>query len=331
MRAVVVDRWLEPAELAVRELPDPIVGPGQLGVDVKAAGCNFFDILIVQGRYQVKPPFPFIPGGEIAGVVNEVGTGVAKRSDHRGGFAVGDRVLASAPMGGYADRIAIPASFAHRMPDAMSFEEGASFPIVYPTSYAGLVYRAALKPGEALLVHAAAGGVGLAAVQIGKALGARVIATAGGPDKVRVAIEAGAEFGIDYNNEDFVERVKEITGGKGADVIYDSVGGDIFDKSLKCIAWCGRLLVIGFAGGTIPSVAANRILLKNVSVVGLHWGAYAKYEPARIPETFAALFQLYEEKKIRPVIYGSYPLEKAADALAALGSRKTHGKVVLVP
>ena len=324
MRAVVVDRWLEPAELAVRELPDPIVGPGQLGVDVKAAGCNFFDILIVQGRYQVKPPFPFIPGGEIAGVVREIGQGVS-------GFAVGDRVLASAPMGGYADRIAIPASFAHRMPDAMSFEEGASLPIVYPTSYAGLVYRAALKPGETLLVHAAAGGVGLAAVQIGKALGARVIATAGGPDKVRVAIEAGAEFGIDYNSEDFVERVKEITGGKGADVIYDSVGGEIFDKSLKCIAWCGRLLVIGFAGGTIPSVAANRILLKNVSVVGLHWGAYAKYEPARIPETFAALFQLYQEKKIRPVIYASYPLEKAADALAALGSRKTHGKVVLVP
>ena len=324
MRAVVVDRWMEPAELVVRELPDPVVGPGQLGVDVKAAGCNFFDILIVQGRYQVKPPFPFIPGGEIAGVVNEVGNGVV-------GFAVGDRVLASAPMGGYADRIAIPAAFAHRMPDAMPFEEGASFPIVYPTSYAGLVYRAALKPGETLLVHAAAGGVGLAAVQIGKALGAHVIATAGGPEKVRVAMEAGADIGIDYNSEDFVERVKEITRGKGADVIYDSVGGDIFDKSLKCIAWCGRLLVIGFAGGTIPSVAANRILLKNVAVVGLHWGAYAKYEPARIPETFAALFQLYQQKKIRPVIYRSYPLEQAAEALAALGSRKTHGKVVLAP
>ena len=324
MRAVVVDRWMEPAELSVRELPDPVVGPGQLGVDIKAAGCNFFDILIVQGRYQVKPPFPFIPGGEIAGVVNEVGAGVKS-------FAVGDRRLASAPMGGYADRIAIPAAFAHKMPDAMPFEEGASFPIVYPTSYAGLVFRAALQPGETLLVHAAAGGVGLAAVQIGKALGARVIATAGGADKVRVALEAGADFGIDYNSEDFVERVKEITGGKGADVIYDSVGGDVFDKSLKCIAWNGRLLVIGFAGGTIPSVAANRILLKNVAVTGLHWGAYAKYEPARIPETFAALFQLYEEKKIRPVIYKSYPLEQAADALAALGSRKTHGKVVLAP
>jgi NADPH2:quinone reductase len=331
MRAVVVDRWMEPAELAVRELPDPVVGPGQLGIDVKAAGCNFFDILLVQGRYQVKPPFPFIPGGEIAGVVREIGPGVAKSSDPGSGFAIGDRVLAAAPMGGYAERIAIPASFAHRMPDAMSFEEGASLPIVYPTSYAGLVYRAALQPGETLLVHAAAGGVGLAAVQIGKALGALVIATAGGPDKVRVALEAGADFGIDYNSEDFVERVKEISGGKGADVIYDSVGGDVFDRSLKCIAWSGRLLVIGFAGGVIPSVVANRILLKNVSIVGLHWGAYAKYEPARIPETFAALFRLYEEKKIRPVIYKSHPLEQAAEALAELGSRKTHGKVVLVP
>jgi NADPH2:quinone reductase len=331
MRAVVVDRWMEPAELVVRELHDPVVGPGQLGIDVKAAGCNFFDILLVQGRYQVKPPFPFIPGGEIAGVVREIGSDVAKPSDQRGDFAVGDRVLAAAPVGGYAERIAIPASFAHRMPDAMSFEEGASFPIVYPTSYAGLVYRAALQPGETLLVHAAAGGVGLAAVQIGKALGALVIATAGGPDKVRVALEAGADFGIDYNSEDFVARVKEITGGKGADVIYDSVGGDVFDRSLKCIAWSGRLLVIGFAGGVIPSVAANRILLKNVSIVGLHWGAYAKHEPARIPETFAALFQLYEEKKIRPVIYESHPLEQAAKALAELGSRKTHGKVVLVP
>lgn len=324
MRAIVVDRWMEPEELVVRELPDPVVGAGQLGIDVKAAGCNFFDILIVQGKYQVKPPFPFTPGGEIAGIVNAVGAGVS-------GFSVGDRVLASAPMGGYADRIAMPAFLAHRIPDSMSFEEGAAFPIVYPTSYAGLVYRAALQPGETLLVHAAAGGVGVAAVQIGKALGARVIATAGGADKVRVALEAGADDGIDYNAEDFVERVKQLTNGKGADVIYDSVGGDVFEKSLKCIAWNGRLLVIGFAGGQIPSVAANRILLKNIAVVGLHWGAFAKNEPQRIPEAFEALFRLYEEKKIRPVIYKSYPLERAAEALAALGSRKTHGKVVLAP
>ena len=324
MRAIVVDRWMEPGELAVSERPAPVVGPGQLGVEVRAAGCNFFDILLVQGRYQVKPPFPFVPGGEVAGVVREVGAGVT-------GFAPGDRVLAAVPMGGYAERIALPAAFAHRMPEEMSFEEGAALPIVYPTSYAGLVFRAALQRGETLLVHAAAGGVGLAAVQIGKALGARVIATAGGVEKLHVALEAGADVGIDYSEEDFVERVKEFTSGRGADVIYDSVGGDVFDRSLKCIAWNGRLLVIGFASGTIPTVAANRILLKNVSVVGLHWGAYAKHEPERVPETFAALFRLYAEKQIRPVIYRSYPLEEAADALAALGSRKTHGKVVLRP
>jgi NADPH2:quinone reductase len=324
MRAIVVDRWMEPAELVVSEVPAPVVGPGQLGVEVRAAGCNFFDLLIVQGRYQVKPPFPFVPGGEIAGVVREVGAGVS-------GFAPGDRVLAAVPMGGYAERIAIPASFAHRMPDGMDFDEGAALPIVYPTSYAGLVYRAGLQPGETLLVHAAAGGVGLAAVQIGKALGARVIATAGGPEKLHVALEAGADIAIDYLEEDFVERVKEFTGGRGADVIYDSVGGDVFDRSLKCIAWCGRLLVIGFASGKIPSVAANRILLKNVAVVGLHWGAYAKHEPARVPETFAALFRLHAEGRIRPVIYRAWPLEEAPAALAALGSRKTHGKVVLHP
>src|SRR5690606_13747383 len=216
MRAIVVDRWMEPAELTVSEVPDPVVGPGQLGVEVRAAGCNFFDILLVQGRYQVKPPFPFVPGGEIAGVVRSVGAGVR-------GFAPGDAVLAAVPMGGYAEQIAVPAAFAHRMPEGMTFEEGAAFPIVYPTSYAGLVYRAGLRPGETLLVHAAAGGVGLAAVQIGKALGARVIATAGGADKLHVALEAGADIGIDYTEEDFVERVKEFTGGRGADVIYDSV------------------------------------------------------------------------------------------------------------
>lgn len=324
MRAIVVDRWMEPAELTVSERPDPAVGPGQLGVEVRAAGCNFFDILLVQGRYQVKPPFPFVPGGEVAGVVREVGAGVT-------GFALGDRVLAAVPIGGYAERIALPAAFAQRMPEGMPFEEGAALPIVYPTSYAGLVFRAGLQPGETLLVHAAAGGVGLAAVQIGKALGARVLATAGGAEKVRVALEAGADDGIDYASEDFVACVKELTGGRGADVIYDSVGGDVFDRSLKCIAWNGRLLVIGFAGGTIPSVAVNRILLKNIAVVGLHWGAYLKHEPARVPETYAALFRLYEEKKIRPVIYRGYPLEEASAALAALGSRQTHGKVVLKP
>ncbi len=324
MRAIVVDRWMEHKELEVREVPEPTLHPGGLLVDVKAVGCNFFDLLIVQGRYQVKPPFPFTPGAELAGVVREIGDGVE-------GFAPGDRVLAAVPLGGYAERCAVPAGAAWKMPDAMSFEEGAAIPIVYPTSYSALVYRADLRPGENLLVHAAAGGVGLAAVQIGVALGARVLATAGGAEKLEIARQAGAEVLIDYKQEDFVEKVKEATGGKGADVIYDSVGGDVFDRSMKCIAWNGRLLVIGFAGGRIPEVKANRILLKNISVVGLHWGAYAANEPARVPETYQAIFRLFEEGKIKPVIFGSYGLDRVPEALEALGSRRTHGKVVVTP
>jgi NADPH2:quinone reductase len=324
MRAVVVDRLMEPSELRVSEAPTPKLWPGTLAVDVRAAGCNFFDILMCQGKYQVKPPFPFIPGAEASGVVAEVAGDVK-------GFAVGDRVLLSTPLGAFAERVVVAARGVWKMPASMSFEEAAAFPIVYPTSYAALVYRARLQPGEWLLVHAAAGGVGVAAVQIGKALGARVIATAGGAEKLEVARAAGADVLIDYQREDFVERVKEATGGKGADVIYDSVGGDIFDQSLKCIAWSGRLLVIGFAGGRIPEVKANRILLKNISVVGLHWGAYALHEPARVPETMAALFRLYEEGKIKPVIFGTYPLEEIPAALAALGGRKTWGKVIVAP
>ena len=324
MRAVVVESWLKPDQLAVSEMPEPEVGPGTLKVEVRAAGCNFFDILMVQGNYQVKPTFPFVPGAEVAGVVREVGEGVE-------GFAVGDRVLGAPGLGGFAETVVMPAFGSWALPDGMSFEEGAALPIIYPTSYAGLIHRARLQASETLLVHAAAGGVGIAAVQIGKALGARVIATAGGDEKCRVALEQGADEAIDYRAGDFVEKVKELTGGAGADVIYDSVGGEIFDKSLKCIAWNGRLLVIGFAGGTIPSVKANRILLKNIAVVGLHWGAHSAREPQKIPEVFEGLFRLYSEGKIRPVIYKSYSLEELPQALAALGGRKTYGKVIVAP
>jgi NADPH2:quinone reductase len=324
MRAIVVDRWMEPKELRVSEAPEPRVFPGTLGVEIEAAGCNFFDILMAQGRYQVKPPFPFVPGAELAGVVREVGPGAE-------GFAVGDRVLASVPLGAFAERAVIGAKAAWKMPAGMSFEEGAALPIVYPTSYAALVFRARIQPGESLLVHAAAGGVGVAAVQIGKALGARVIATAGGAEKLEVARRAGADVAIDYRDAGWVDAVKEATGGKGADVIYDSVGGSVTDESLRCIAWNGRLLVIGFASGPIPQIKANRILLKNIAVVGLHWGAYAQHEPERIPETFDALFRLYEAGKIRPVIYGTYPLERVPEALEALASRGTYGKVIVTP
>jgi len=324
MRAVVVDRWMEPSELTVRDMPEPESGPGMLGVEVRAAGCNFFDILMARGQYQVKPPFPFVPGAELAGVVHTVGDDVR-------GFKPGDRVLAAVPLGAFAERAAVPARAAMRMPEGMSFEEGAAFPIVYPTSYAGLVFRAGLQRGENLLVHAAAGGVGIAAVQIGKALGARVIATAGGPEKLEIARRAGADVAIDYANGDWVEAVKQATGNRGADVIYDSVGGDVTDGSLKCIAWNGRLLVIGFASGRIPEVKLNRVLLKNISLVGLHWGAHALNEPARIGETFDALFALLGEGKIKPLVYRTYGLDELPDALAALGSRRSWGKVIVRP
>jgi len=325
MRAIIVDRWQDPAELVVREVPDPPLQRGALRVDVRAAGCNFFDILMVRGEYQMKPPFPFIPGAELAGVVTEVGPDAA-------GFAVGDRVLASAGLGAFASQAVVAARAAHSIPDGMSFEEGAAMPIVYPTSYAGLVFRAGLRAGEWLLVHAAAGGVGLAAVQIGKALGARVVATAGGAEKLAVARRAGAEATIDYREPDWAERVKEATGGHGADVIYDPVGGDVTDQSLKCIAWNGRLLVIGFAAGRIPEVKLNRVLLKNIALVGLHWGAHQMYEPERIPETFDGLFRLYREGKIRPEIFPErYGLADLPAALAALGARRTWGKVVIRP
>jgi NADPH2:quinone reductase len=324
VRAVVVDRWMEPGDLALREVPAPPVGPGMLGVEVKAAGCNFFDILMVRGQYQVRPPFPFVPGGELAGIVREVGSGVE-------GFAPGDRVLAPVSLEAFAEQAAVPARGAWRMPDRMSFEEAAAFPIVYPTSYAALVHRAALRVGETLLVHAAAGGVGIAAVQIGKALGARVIATAGGEDKLAVARQAGADVAIDYRGGDWIEKVREATGGRGADVIYDPVGGDVFDGSLKCIAWNGRLLVIGFASGRIPEVKLNRVLLKNIAIVGLHWGAHAIHEPERIGETFAALLELYRAGKIAPVVFRAYPLAELPAALEALGGRQTYGKVVVRP
>jgi NADPH2:quinone reductase len=325
MRAIVVDRWMDPAELRVTEVPDPPLSPSGLRVEVHAAGCNFFDILMVRGQYQMKPPFPFVPGAELAGVVTEVAPDVE-------GFARGDRVLASAGLGGFATQAVVPARAAYRIPDGMSFEAAAAMPIVYPTSYAGLVFRASLRAGESLLVHAAAGGVGLAAVQIGKALGARVIATAGGAEKLEVARRAGADVAFDYRTPDWAEKVKEVTGGKGADVIYDSVGGDVTDLSLKCIAWNGRLLVIGFASGRIPEVKLNRVLLKNISIVGLHWGAHQMYEPERVPETFAALFELYRQGKIEPAIFPRrYALEELPAALAALGSRGTWGKVVVSP
>lgn len=324
VRAVVVDRLMTPESLAVREWDAPRMAQEGVRIEVRAAGCNFADILMLKGAYQVRPPLPFVPGVEVAGIVTEIGPGVT-------GFSIGDRVLARCGLGGYAEEVVAPAAATYRMPERMSFEAGAALPTVYPTSYAALVWRAPLVPGETLLVHAAAGGVGLAAVQIGKALGARVIATAGNSEKLEVARAAGADVLIDYQTSDFVSRVMEETDGRGADVIYDSVGGETTDRSLKCIAWNGRLLVIGFASGEIPEIKLNRVLLKNISVVGLHWSAYPDREPERIDACFEGLFEMAARREIEPLISARYRLEEAGRALAALAGRKTVGKIVLVP
>lgn len=324
MYRMIVKELGGPSALVRQERADLEPGPGEVCVDVKAIGCNFFDTLITQGKYQVQPDLPFAPGAEAAGVVRAVGQGVE-------GVAAGDRVSVLLSYGTFASMLVAPAERVFPMAEAMSFEDAAALGVVYQTSYVALVPRAQIQPGETLLVHAAAGGVGLAAVQIGVALGARVIGTAGTQDKLDLILAEGAEVAINYREEDFVERVKELTEGRGADVIYDPVGGDTFDRSLKCIAFNGRVLVIGFAGGRIPTAKMNRVLLKNISLVGVHWGLYFDRDPGALHDAQRALVELHAEGKIRPLISATYPLTEAAAALEALGSRKTTGKVVLTP
>ena len=304
------------------ETSSPVPGPGQVLIQTRAAALNFFDVLQVQGKYQVKPPLPFTPGAEVAGVVESLGPEVS-------GLAAGDRVLAIVPLGGFAEYAVAPAESVFRIPAAMSFAEAAAMPIVYQTSYFALKRRAALQAGEWLLVHAAAGGVGCAALQIGKAMGARVIATAGSEDKLEFCRAQGAAHAFLYNDAAWVDRVREVTGGRGVDVIYDPVGGDVTTLSLKCLAWEGRLLIIGFAGGNIPKIEANRLLLKNISAVGLYWGDYRKHNPALIPQAQQDLFAMYEAGQIRPIVSKAYPFEDLVAGLEALGTRKTHAKVVL--
>ncbi len=322
MKAMLAHAWCEPSELKLTELRDLEAGEGEVAIDVKAVGTNFPDILMVQGKYQVKPPFPFAPGAEVAGVVRAVGEGVTR-------CRPGDRVLAMLGFGGYATQAVAKEAQVFRIPDMMPFDHAAAFTIVYQTSYFALALRAPVQPGQTLLVHGAAGGVGVSAVQIGKALGARVLATAGSEEKRAFVKQLGADEVFDSRDASWVDAVLQATGGKGADHIYDPVGGDVFDLSLKCIAFSGNLHVIGFASGKIPSCAMNRVLLKNISLVGLHWGAYQQKDPAQVPKAMAALFALYEAGKLPVQIGGYYPLKRAADALADIASRRAQGKIVL--
>ena len=321
MKAWRVHDWCEPEQMSFEEIPTPEPGAGEIRIKNHAAALNFFDILMVQGKYQTKPPRPFTPGSEVAGIVEAVGEGVT-------GFAIGDRVQAMATSGGYAECSIAPAAKSFRIPDSMSFAEAAAMIVIYQTSYFALTHRTQVKPGEWLLVHAAAGGVGLSATQIGKALGARVIATAGSEEKLQFCLSQGAERALNYRDAAWVEQVKQIT-KRGADIVYDPVGGEVFDLSTKCIAPEGRLLVIGFAGGTIPSIAANRVLLKNMSVTGVYWGGYLEHHPEYMAEAEAALFKMYEAGQIKPIVSASFPLAEAVAAMNALATRKTVAKVVL--
>ena len=323
MKAWQVRAWGEPETMTLADVPVPEPGAGQLRIRNRAAGLNFFDILQVQGKYQVKPPFPFTPGAEVAGAVDAVGTGVTQ-------FAAGDAVLSLCNQGGFAEYTVAEVARTFPVPAGMPLDLAAAVPVVYQTSYFALKDRAAIKPGEWLLVHAGASGVGTSAIQLGKAFGAHVIATAGSPEKLEFCREQGADHAIDYRDLAWVDQVKQITGGLGADVIYDPVGGDVFDLSTKCIAPGGRLLVIGFASGRIPSIAANRILLKNMSVVGAIWGLHAAHHPEYLGETHRALSDLWETGKIKPPAPASYRLEDAAKALRDLADRKVLGKAVLL-
>jgi NADPH2:quinone reductase len=322
MKAVLCKQFGPPEALVFQELPSPRPGDGEVVITVKAASVNFPDVLIIQNKYQFKPPLPFSPGSELAGVVKEVGAGVQ-------GWRAGDRVMAFTTYGAFAEEVKTEAGRLLHIPDGMSFVQAAAFVLTYGTTDHALRDRGALAAGETLLVLGAAGGVGLAAVEVGKALGARVIACASSDDKLAVCRSHGADATINYATEDLRERIKALTGGHGADVIYDPVGGPYSEPAFRSIAWRGRHLVVGFAAGEIPKLPLNLALLKGASVVGVFWGDFARREPARFAESVKQLTKWYAQGRLKPHVSQTFPLEKAAEALKAMAARQVKGKVVL--
>jgi NADPH:quinone reductase len=323
MKAVRCRAFGPPEVLRHEEAESPALGPRQVRIRVRAAGVNFADSLMVGGTYQVKPPFPFTPGLEAAGEIVETGAAVTELRE-------GQRALAVLRNGGgYAEEIVLDAASVVPIPDRMDFATAAAFPVAYGTSHFALTHRGQLRAGETLLVLGAAGGVGLTAVEIGKAMGARVIAAAGGAEKLAAATSRGADELIDYKSESIRDRVRELTGGKGADVVYDPVGGDAFDEALRAVNWEARMLVIGFAAGRIQAVPANLILVKNISVIGVVWGAQAERDPVLISRNLAELLRWWEAGKLKPLVAKTFPLAAASEALNALLSRRYAGKIVL--
>ena len=322
MKAVLCKAFGPPESLVVEDITSPTPGPGEVVISVKAASVNFPDVLIIENKYQVKPPLPFSPGSELAGVVKAVGDGVAA-------FKPGDRVMAITGYGAFAEEVKTEARRLLAIPPGMDFATAAAFGLTYATSEHALVDRGALKAGETLLVLGAAGGVGLAAIEIGKILGARVIACASTDDKLAVCRAHGADDTINYVTDDLRERIKALTSGTGPDVVYDPVGGPYTEPALRSIAWRGRLLVVGFAAGDIPKIPLNLTLLKGCSIVGVFWGEFTRREPERFAEAMQRLDRWYADGKLKPHVSETFPLERAADALTQMANRQVKGKVVL--
>ena len=330
MKAMLSTRVGAPDTLELKDLPDPVAKPGEVVVAVKACGVNYPDVIIIEDKYQFKPERPFAPGGELAGVVESVGEGVTS-------LKVGDRVIGQAGWGGMAEKIALDAKRCTPMPEGMPFEEGAAFFLTYGTSYYALKQRAAIKPGESLLVLGAAGGVGLAAVELGKAMGANVIAAASTQEKVDLAIKHGAASGVVYPAGPFDKDGKKALGAlfkeavpkDGVDVIYDAVGGDYAEAALRAIAWEGRFLVIGFPAG-IPAIPLNLTLLKGCQIVGVFWGSFTARQGAENQQNIKEMLQMYADKKIRPYVSATFPLAEAGKAITELAERRAQGKVVVV-
>ncbi|MDR2316314.1 MAG: NADPH:quinone oxidoreductase family protein [Pseudomonas sp.] len=323
MKAVLC-KTLGPARnLVLEDVASPLPKKNEILLDVQAAGVNFPDTLIIEGKYQFQPPLPFSPGGEAAGVVAAVG-------EKAGAFKVGDRVMALTGWGAFAEQVAVPFYNVLPIPASMDFTTAAAFGMTYGTSMHALRQRGQLQAGETLLVLGASGGVGLAAVEIGKAMGARVIAAASSAEKLAVAKAAGADELIDYSQASLRDEIKHLTGGQGVDVIYDPVGGELFEQAVRGLAWNGRLLVVGFASGTIPQLAANLVLLKGAAVLGVFWGAFAQHQPEDNAANFKQLFAWHAEGKLKPLVSQIYPLAEAGAAIEKLGQRQAVGKLVVL-
>lgn len=324
MRALVCKDFAPYQNLTVEEAPEPPLGEGMVMLDVKAAGVNFPDILLVEGKYQMKPPTPFVPGMEAAGVISALGDKVQ-------GVKEGDRVIAATMLGAFAEKVPVHFSQVVPMPDSMSFEEGAALTTIYGTSYHALKNRARLKEGETVLVLGAAGGVGIATVQLAKAMGAKVIAAASSDEKLQFCRDNGADETINYTTEDLKARAKELSGGKGVDVVYDPVGGDYAEPALRATGWDARYLVIGFASGPIPKIPLNLALLNSRNIQGVFWGAWAGQNPRANAQNLKEIFDFYEAGKIKPQVSASYALDDYAKAFEDLLERRVKGKVVLTP